>query len=107
MHESLLLSNVYRIHLHVRIGVHAYVLEVHVVCGPDEELLVLLSTAHFSLHYTIVLLLLCMLLLLLLQLHVSVLIFPMRQCVIKALGVVPCLLCTLLIGGALGTRSLW
>ena len=82
VHESLLLGYVDRVHLHVGVRVHAQVLEVHVVGGPNEKLLLLLGAAHFRVGHPTVLLLLCLLLLLLLQLHVSVFIFTVRQCVI-------------------------
>lgn len=68
VHESLLLSDVDRVHLHVRIVVHPQVLQVHVVRRPNEELFLLLSTTHVTMACSnpVVLLLLGVLLLLLL-----------------------------------------
>jgi len=103
MHQALLIGNIYRIHLHVWIVMHAsQILHMHVISGSNEELLLLLlSTIDIGwIASTIVLLLL-------LQLHVTVFIFTMRKCVIQTLRVVPCLLCTLLSTGTLCTWCLW
>lgn len=88
---------------------HTQVLKVHVICRTDEELFLLLCTAHVAVatSNTIILLLLSvLLLLLLLELHISVLVLSMGQCVVQALRVVPGLLCTLLVGSSLGSRGL-
>lgn len=74
MHQALLIRNVHRIHLHVWIVVHsAQILNVHVISGPNKELLLLLLCAVWiaRIAHTIVLLLL-------LQLHVTVFVFAVR-----------------------------
>ena len=103
MHQAFLVGNIDGIHLHVRIVVHAaQILNMHVICGSDEELFLLLlgiGSVRWIGACPIVLLLL-------LKLHVTVLVFAVRKRVIQTLSMIPCLLCILLRIGTLCTRSL-
>lgn len=102
VHQALLIGDIDRIHLHRWIVVHrCQVLQMHVVGGANEELLLLLSTSNVTAVSCSVVILL------LLQLHVAILVLAVGQRVIQALSVVPCLLRTLLTARALGPWSLW
>lgn len=94
MNKCFLVCDVHGVHLDVGI---LEVVEVHVVCGPNKELLLLLHT-HILLPLPLILLL---------DLHVPILVFAVRKCMIQALSVVPSLLCILLSGtGTLRSRCM-
>lgn len=68
VHQSLLIRNVNRIHLHVWVVVRpSQILQMHVVCRPNEILFLLLL---LSVRCTVILLLL--------QLHISVFVLAVR-----------------------------
>jgi len=93
VHQCLLVGDVHRIHLHVRVVLtRCKILQMHIVCRSNEELFLLLLLWVAAA---------CVLLLL--QLHVSVFILAVRQRMIQALRVVPSLLSTGLIAGTLSS----
>ena len=74
------------------------ILKTHIVCGPDEELL-LLPTLHVDIGWFLILLLL--------QLHISILILSVRKCMVETLSMIPGLLCILLAARTLSSWSMW
>ena len=75
MHQSFLIRNINRVHLHIRVVLSSQRILEHIVGGSDKELLLLLIV-HFSWVAA------PGVLLLLLDLHVPVLIFAMLKRVV-------------------------